>query len=479
MRSLMRILAATLSGVLLVFIAPPLNLAWLQYFSFVPLLWALSVEPQDPRPPPRGWYGLRPLLWELREPGNRTNLALGLLFGFASEAAIYSWLLETVRIFSNLPTWLALIVLHIFSLAHGLPFVLIFGLVRPLRRHLGAGWLWILPALVVAVEWLCPALFPYQQGAPQYRQAWIFQLASITGVWGLTYLVMLVNCTVAEWLYRWREQRRPLPWRPTVAVALIFAVNLAFGAWRHGRVELELDEARLLRVSILQQSITMKERMEQGGKEAIRGWVELTKQVMGQDIDLVVWPEGASPFNVHEGSMKKLLAQIVAAGDFELLVGGGTLEIKQDHESGKKRFLHYNSVYLMDRKGEIAGRYDKMVPLPFGEYLPFADVFPELRQWIKGPGNFRAGYEPTIFEAQGYTIAAPICYEAILQKAARKLKTADLFVNVTNDAWFGDTGCPHQHAMLAAVRSTELGRPTLRMAYTGVSMIVELFFYFL
>ncbi|MCB9746157.1 MAG: apolipoprotein N-acyltransferase [Alphaproteobacteria bacterium] len=124
-------------------------------------------------------------------------------------------------------------------------------------------------------------------------------------------------------------------------------------------------------------------------------------------------------------------------------------------------------------------RYDKMVPLPFGEYLPLADTFPILREWIKGPGDFRAGEVPLVFQftthgGQEVRFTTPICYEAILSSFVRKqLSDADLFVNVTNDGWFGDTAAPHQHGMLSAVRAVELGVPMVRLAYTGVSFNVS------
>ena len=118
-----------------------------------------------------------------------------------------------------------------------------------------------------------------------------------------------------------------------------------------------------------------------------------------------------------------------------------------------------------------------MVPLPFGEYIPLSETFPIIRKWIKGPGNFWAGKTVTTFEAKAgdfnYTITTPICYEAILPSQMRKMKDADVFVNVTNDAWFGDTQATHQHGMLAAVTAMEWGRPLVRSAYTGVSFIVE------
>ncbi len=469
-----RILAAILSGVALVLVAPPINQAWLHWICLVPLLWALRSDPPHQAPAPRRWYGVLPLLWELKEKSNRFNTLLGFLFGFASEFAIYWWLVDTVSRFSNFPTWLGVLVLVVFALAHAIPFALVFGLVQPLRRHLGPAWLAVVPAVLVITEWLFPAQFPYQQGATQYREPWVFQLVSVTGVYGLSYLLLLVNCSLAEWLYRWRDGRRPWPWRTSLLVAGIFLLNLGFGAWRHARIETALQEhARPLQVAILQQNITMEERYSQLPEEVVRGWFSATRRLKGQEVDLVVWPEGSSPYNPHEGNMYKALGRMVTGGDFELLIGGGTHEYITDEATGEAGLLFHNSVYMMDRAGAITGRYDKLAPLPFGEYIPLAETFPILKQWIQGPGDFRAGTQAKLLPADGYTIAAPICYEATRPDIVQRLKHADLFVNITNDAWFGHSAAAWEHAMLAAVRSTEFGRPTLRMAYSGISMIVE------
>ncbi len=469
-----RVLAAVVSGVSLVAVAPPLNQAWLHWICFVPLLWALRSDPPHEAPRPRRWYGALPLLWELKEKSNRFNTLLGLIFGFASEFAIYWWLVDTISIFSNLPRILGVMVLVIFALAHALPFALVFGLVHPVRRHLGLWWLAVVPAVLVVTEWLFPAQFPYQQGATQYREPWIFQLVSVTGVYGLSFFLLLFNGAIAEWFYRWRDGRRPWPWRISALVVGLFLLNLGFGAWRHGRIEQALQrDARPLEVAILQQNITMEQRYAQLPEEVVRGWFSLTRQLKGRSMDLVVWPEGSSPYNPHEGNMYKALSRMVTQGDFELVIGGGTNEFVEDEHTGEVGLVFHNSVYSMNAQGEITGRYDKLAPLPFGEYIPLAQTFPILKQWIKGPGDFRAGTEASLLPADGYTIASPICYEATRPDIMRRLKNADLFVNITNDAWFGHSAAAWEHAMLAAVRSTELGRPTLRMAYSGVSMIVE------
>jgi apolipoprotein N-acyltransferase len=294
----------------------------------------------------------------------------------------------------------------------------------------------------------------------------------VTGVYGVSYLVFLSNCVLAECVYRLRE-RRPLPWRALAAVAGLLVANLAFGAWRTARLDAIVEQGRPLRVAMLQQSVTMEQRMEEPNRAELESWFATTARIAGQPVDLVVWPEGACPYNPQDGNLKTVLSEMTSRGNFNLLLGGGTRETVTDPVTGRRSSNWYNSCYLFDRTGTIRDRYDKMIPLPFGEYLPFANVFPLLRELIQGPGNFRAGTRPTIFETDGYTFATPICYEAILPRVERRLEAADFFLNITNDAWFGLTAAPHQHAMLAAARAVEFGRPLLRVASTGVNMIVE------
>ncbi len=442
------VLAAAISGLVQAVIAPPANLHWLHWASFLPLFWAL------------------------RQGHTRRNALLGYIAGYLATFSIFFWLTETIVRFSNIPFFLALSVTQLFAIFFSLPWALLFGLVHPTRQRMGIAWIVLVPAYLVAIEYLFPQLFPVYQGVSQYRVPWTSQLASITGVRGISWLLMLVNCSLAEIIYRRREGRSP-PWKVLALAATLFLGNIIYGAWRYGEVDEFLLEAPTIQVGIVQQDVTMEERLSGTFREAVESWFRDTARLYGQNIDLVVWPEGASPYNPHEEPMKEALGKLVERGDFEILVGGGTYEEPEGGSTSPEDLIFYNSCYFMDRDGNIAGRYDKMVPLPFGEYIPFSNTFPVLRTLIRGPGDFRAGTHPTVFQAEGFTFTTPICYEAILPRIVRRMMNADLLINITNDAWFGDTRCPYQHAMLAAIRAVEFGRPMLRIAYTGISMIVE------
>jgi apolipoprotein N-acyltransferase len=458
---LARLVAATFSGGCLALVAPPANLWWLHWFSWVPLLWAL-------------------------DPGSvQQNLRLGYFAGWFGMGCIFFWVIETVQRFSSLNLPLSVLILALFATAFGLYYAVTWGTAMWLRKHFGWRWVLLTPAVHVAMENLSPALFPYYEGVTQYRVPALIQLASVTGSMGLTYLLFWTNCTLAEGLFR-KMEGRSQPWKLYGAAATVIGIVVTFGTWRHGAVEADLAKARIIRAGFVQQNTTMEQRMEEDVWTELDSWVTRTQTIVEDKPDLVVWPEGAmhlTPtltrrFSKLDGhSPKSYLETMSKEGNYHLLVGGGTTERGRD-ENGVKWRKAYNSAYSVTRDGRVDKRYDKMVPLPFGEYIPLADTFPWLRGLVKGPGNFRRGLNPTVFDAKDadgvpYTYSAPICYEGILSSALKPLANVDLLINITNDAWFGDTACPHQHAMLTAAQAVQWGRPLLRSAYTGISWLVE------
>ena len=446
-----RLACAAGAGALLSILAPPQNLHWLHWVAYLPMFWAM------------------------REDTPRANRWLAFLYATLGVGLIFRWITVSITNFSNIPDPVAMLILVVFAVVFGLPLVVLWSAVHPLRRRLGAGWILAFPALAVALEYLTMFvfLFPYNHGVSQYRNPYTWQLASVTGVWGLTWLVYAFNAAFAEWIYRLREGR-PAPVRWMAGVAIALCATLIFGAWRFQRVEAILREAPVLRVGQIQTDITMQHRLSEGRRKALQVWIDETRALNEAtepgDVDLVVWSEGASPYNVHEGRVNAILRDLIREGGYEMVVGGGTVEVDPER---RDRIKAYNSLYYFGRDGEVRGRYDKTVPLPFGEYLPLADTFPILREWIRGPGDFRAGVTQNVVEGEQIRVAAPICYEAILPTVCRNFPEPDLFINITNDAWFGEGAATHQHGMLAAVRATELGVPLVRVGYTGASFVVE------
>lgn len=462
--TVLRLLLSSLSGLGMALVCPPIGLRHLLWVVFLPMLLAQTAD------------------------AHRQNMWIGYAAGWMMLFVNFFWLADTVGTFSSIPYLVSVLVVVLFATIFALPYLLVFGTVRWLRQRLGLGWLLVFPALQIAHETFAPALFPYALGATLYRDPAVWQVASVLGASSLSGLVLFVNAVIAESVWRFRE-KAPVAVVPLLSAALLLVLAFGFGTWRHAQVEASLAQAPTIRAAILQHSESMETRLSKSVWEELQDWTRLTGQVLGDEPDLVVWPEGSVLFNPDDErpfpplghrSPKEFFGTMAERGGYDFLIGGGTVDIHDETTAdGRQSYTAYNSCYTFDRAGDVTGRYDKVVPLPFGEYLPLADTFPFLRDLIQGPGNFRAGTEVVYFNGATrdgslqFDYTSPICYEAILSSQMWAMRNADLFVNITNDSWFGDTAGPHLHGMLSAVRAMELGRPLLRIAYTGVSFVVE------
>jgi apolipoprotein N-acyltransferase len=188
---------------------------------------------------------------------------------------------------------------------------------------------------------------------------------------------------------------------------------------------------------------------------------------------LILWPETSVPFLFTERpDALTALGDMLADG--QMLIAG---VVREEGGSANAGSRYYNSVVAINDKGEIVDAVDKVHLVPFGEYLPFADLFERfgIGQLVAGPMNFAAGNGRHPIGVPGGLRAAPfICYEVIFPDlVAVDAASSDVIVNVTNDAWFGDTPGPYQHFRQAQIRAVENGLPLLRAANNGISAVVD------
>ncbi|MEK7366200.1 MAG: apolipoprotein N-acyltransferase, partial [Candidatus Deferrimicrobiota bacterium] len=196
---------------------------------------------------------------------------------------------------------------------------------------------------------------------------------------------------------------------------------------------------------------------------------ELTRTARDAGAQVVVWPETAAPFFYGwEAGLSRRLDAIAVSGGIPVIFGAPWYD-----PAGGGKF--YNSVFHMDARGVVLGRYDKRHLVPFGEYIPLRSVLFFLRKLTAGEEDFSAGTGPALFRVTGRPVAASICYEALFPMLIREgvLGGATWLVNVTNDAWFGDTVAPHQHLAMARMRCVEFRRPMVRAANSGISAVID------
>jgi len=183
----------------------------------------------------------------------------------------------------------------------------------------------------------------------------------------------------------------------------------------------------------------------------------------------VIWPETAAPFFYGwEADLSRRVDAIAAEAGVPLIFGAPWFD---PAEGGR----FYNSVFLLDGRGVLAGRYDKRHLVPFGEYIPLRRVLFFLQKLTVGSDDFSRGTTSSLFSAGGELVSASVCYEAIFPGILRDAVRggATVLVNVTNDAWFGDTVAPRQHLAMARLRCVELRRPMFRAANSGISAVID------
>jgi apolipoprotein N-acyltransferase len=331
-------------------------------------------------------------------------------------------------------------------------------------------WL-ALPVLWVAAEQL-RSLFVlgFTWGALGYAGVDVVpqmaQFASITGVFGVSFWMALVNALVLAIVLA-SPGRRP---RLSLALALTLAVPIVHGWWTVNRPL----PARSIRVAVVQPNIEAKKKWSPEFKDLSFDVLErLTLEAGAEKPDLVIWPETAAPsYLLREPAYMERVVQVAKEVDAPILTGCPDIEYRPGPHGP---FRTYNSVLLVTPEGLPPAKYDKIHLVPFGEMIPFESAFPILRRVDFGEADFEPGSERTVFSIPAARFSTLICFEAIFPRLVRQFtdRGAELLVNVTNDVWYGRTSMPFQHASMAVMRSIENRRSLVRSANSGVSLMAD------
>ena len=185
---------------------------------------------------------------------------------------------------------------------------------------------------------------------------------------------------------------------------------------------------------------------------------------------MIVWPETAAPFYFQNYDERSRGVINVARQEGAWLLFGSPA-----YEREGKNISFHNSAYLLSPDGSVSGRYDKVHLVPFGEYVPLRRILFFIDKLVVGAGDFRPGDEIAPLAMGSDKIGTLICYEGIFPEISREYrrKGAGLLVNITNDAWYGNTSAPYQHLTMAIFRAIENRIYMIRAANTGISAIVN------
>jgi apolipoprotein N-acyltransferase len=429
---------------------------------------------------PIAWIALVPLLMSVWEKKANTSFSLGLLTGSVFFAGTTYWIFNSVYFYGNIPSVMSLLIVAFLCLYLGLYIGVFSVLFNYLCRHSRFPSLFIVPVLWVTLEFLRTyALtgFPWSAlGYTQYKVLPVIQMADITGVYGVSFLVASFNGAVFDVIVYWPERlkRMPLFERWPMAVGLVVLTLCIISAVLYGVRRIHSPESgdKFL-TSVIQGNFEQEKKWDINFmREIMDTYKELTSRGSADSPILVVWPESAVPFVFEQD--KQLTGEII---DFQkkldsyLLFGSVTAKERKDDTSGFS-----NSTVLLSPEGEVLSFYDKIHLVPYGEYIPLRKIFPFIKKLTAGIGDFIPGRDYTVMETPFAKISSPICFEIIFPGLVRKFVNngANLIVTVTNDAWFGRSSAPYQHFSMSVLRAVENRVPVVRAANTGISGFIDM-----
>ncbi|NOX97298.1 MAG: apolipoprotein N-acyltransferase [Nitrospirae bacterium] len=431
------------------------------------------------------WVALVPLFLAIKDKGRRESFLLSFLTGGVFFAGLLYWI-ATVTIYNRLVISGLLILVLYLSLYFGL-----FGLLASRRKsgttfnfQLSTFNYLYLPSLWVSLELLRSYLFsgfPWGLlGYSQYLNLPLIQISSFTGVYGISFLIVLVNVVVAD-CFSGRDLRLRLR---VSGYGLLIAGLLVGASLLYGKKVLAKDiKGKSLKVAIVQGNILQGEKWDYGRQEEFAGiYSDLSQEASLKGPALIVWPETSIPgylpedrylFDTLVNLSKESGAYILMGGTRRLAPLKGNSPLKQVDEDERE---YFNSAFLFSPRG-IETTYDKIHLVPFGEFVPWGRFFPFWARAILPEGGFEAGKRHTIFKIPQGQFTVLICYEIIFPDLVRRSVEggANFIVNITNDAWFGKTAGPYQHAAMATFRAVENRRSLVRAANTGISLFIDPF----
>jgi apolipoprotein N-acyltransferase len=471
-------LLVLLSAALQILVFPLPNLYMLGWVAVAPLLIGLLRGRQPDTLQLQGRIKLRPATpWQA--------FLLAYACGILWYAGTCYWIYSTMRQYGGVSAPLGVLILILFSmylaLYHG-----VFGLVISLLARQSSSdrpALLLAPAAWVALELARTQItgFPWDLlGISQVDNASLARIATTTGVYGISFEIMVVNVALAAAFLVRREKRRmlllaalgaivvlqsarwiELPPSPTDHTALLIQQNIPVldnADWTREYFDDTLQDLSSISLTAELQNSTVQNRLA----------------ASLQRPSLIVWPESPAPFYTTDPIFRGAVTKLAREAQTWIVVGSlGTGRIGQPVSGGADQI--FNSASLISPGGDWVARYDKVHLVPFGEYVPFRRLFSFAAGLTSQVGDFSHGTSREPLNAGGTKVGVFICYESIFPGEVRQLAAngAQVLVNISNDGWYGDSGAYAQHLKQARMRAIENGRWLLRDTNTGVTSSID------
>jgi apolipoprotein N-acyltransferase len=407
----------------------------------------------------------------MREQRPGRAFLIGWVAGIVGHGGGFYWIIQMFQQFAGVAWPLAALGLLFLAAANGIVVALWAWATRLITRDTGWKVAWVAPVVWTAVEKFWPEVFPNYLGASQYKLSPLTQIADLTGILGVSFLVVYINATIYAVAACWSESRR-LAWRTLSVFAVVLVLVLAYGDLRMRALDRDASLAEKLTVGLVQSNRGAADN-HTDPESTLREHQEMSRTLAGQAPDLIVWPEGVC--SIHLSARASRLSSAVLGDPETPMLVGACLKLG---EGAAVRTC--NSALLTDASGQILGSYDKSVLVPFGEYMPFGETFPSLYSWSPYSSRFWPGVSEEPLLLGRHLLSVSICYEDIfpgqirrLMRGGRERRVPEAMFNLTNDSWYGKSIEPMEHLALASFRSIENRRSLVRVTNTGVSAFVD------
>jgi apolipoprotein N-acyltransferase len=385
------------------------------------------------------------------------------------------WIYKTMRQYGgvNAPAAVGILILFCLYLAiyHGV-FGLLIGLLAggsPFSRRA----LLLAPIAWVAVELARTRIsgFPWDLlGTTQVDNIPLARIATVTGVYGLSFEIMIVSSAWAAAFLVRRDKRTTLLLAAAAATAVLQAGRLVPAP------PLSTDRVATLvqaNVPILEGADWTRDYFNATLNDLSTLSLNSPQSAQQSHPDLIVWPESPAPFYTSDPVFRSAVSNLARQANAWVLAG--SIGINNASQNPAQSTRVYNSAQLVSPTGEWVSRYDKVHLVPFGEYVPFKRMFAFAGGLTKEVGDFSPGTSRAALEADGAKLGVFVCYESIFPDEVRQFAAqgAQVLVNISNDGWYGDSGAYAQHLKQARMRAVENSRWLLRDTNTGVTASID------
>ncbi len=397
----------------------------------------------------------------------------GMLAGTLANLPLFYWIAWTVAVPGKLGWIVGGAAALLVSAYVGAYISATAGIVARIRIRFGERGLLAVPPAWIALEYGRSTLFtgfPWMLfGYSLSGNRFLRQAADLAGVAGLGFLLAAINLLLFLAASHFARGRRGRGLLASAGALVLGCFLFSYGAYRFHEAGAPSGSAGLV-AGIAQGGIDQSRKWDPAyQRETLGIYGTLSADAAARGAEVIVWPETAAPFFYGwEPQLNPLVDNVAAKNGVPILFGAPWF----DPSGGGK---YYNSVFQLDRHGVARGRYDKRHLVPFGEYIPLRKLLFFMKKLTVGEEDFSSGTGPSLFEVEGTRVGASVCYEAVFPDIIRDSvrKGAQWLVNVTNDAWFGDTVAPYQHLAMARMRSVEFRRPMVRAANSGISAVFD------